>query len=108
MCILNGIVIISPLQMLQGLQILIGRKLGLAALSLLSITDVVFDMTRTVYTIHGGADALGTIWDILEPSVAVIESPLPTYKALLGPTKKEKKTLYQHLSQGGGTAWDSR
>ena len=84
------------------------RKLGLAALFLIAITDVVFDITRTVYTVHGGAVALDTIWDILEPTIAVIVSSLPTYKALLGATKKEKNTSYQNLGHNGDAPWNSK
>lgn len=104
---LNGTVIILPLWMLQGLQMSTGRKVGLAAIFLIAITDVAFDIARTVYTVNGGAVALDTIWDILEPTIAVIVSSLPTYKALLGIAKKKKSTSYQNLGHSGGTAWHS-
>ena len=81
------------------------RKVGLAALFLIAITDVIFDITRTIYTINdtfkAKAVALDTIWDILESTIAVIVSSLPTYKALLGPTKKRKNTRYQNLDHSG-------
>ena len=77
------------------------RKVGLAALFLIAITDVIFDITRTVYTVNIKAVALDTIWDILESTIAVIVSSLPTYKALLGPTKKWKNTRYQNLDHSG-------
>lgn len=85
-----------------------GRKLGLAALFLIAITDVIFDITRTVYTVHGGAVALDTIWDILEPTIAVIVSALPIYKALLGGAKKKRNTRYQNLGHSGGDVWHSK
>lgn len=76
------------------------RKVGLAAIFLIAITDVAFDITRTVYTLNGGAVAPNTIWDILEPTIAVIVSSLPTYKALLGNTKtKRKGSSYQSLGR---------
>ena len=81
------------------------RKVGLAALFLIAITDVIFDITRTVYTVNEGAVALDTIWDILEPTIAIIISSLPTYKALLGPTKKRKNTSYQNLAHSGAVIW---
>ena len=93
--------------MLRRLQMSMSRKLGLAAIFLIAITDVVFDITRTVYTVNGGAVALDTIWDILEPTIAVIVSSLPTYKALLGLAKKNKSTSYQDLGHSGGTTWHS-
>ena len=77
------------------------RKVGLAALFLIAITDVIFDITRTVYTINVKGVALDTVCDILETTIAVIVSSLPTYKALLGPTKKWKNTSYQHLDHSG-------
>lgn len=92
--------------MLRGLQMPTSRKIGLAALFLIAITDVIFDITRTVYTVHGGAVALDTIWDILEPTVAVIISTLPTYKALLGTSKKRQNTSYQDLSHSRGATLD--
>ena len=87
--------------MLRGLQMPTSRKVGLAVLFLIAITDVIFDITRTVYTINIKAVALDTTWDILESTIAVIVSSLPTYKALLGPTKKWKNTRYQNLDHSG-------
>jgi len=104
---LSSIVIALPLFMLRGLQMPTSRKVGLAALFLIAITDVIFDITRTVYTVNGGAVALDTIWDILEPTIAVIVSSLPTYKALLRPTKKRKNTSYQNLTHSGAVTWNS-
>lgn len=89
--------------MLRGLQMSTSRKVGLAAIFLVAVTDVAFDITRTVYTVNGGAVALDTIWDILEPTIAVIVSTLPTYKALLGVAQKKKSTSYQNLGHSGGT-----
>ena len=83
------------------------RKIGLAAIFLIAITDVVFDITRTVYTVNGGAVALDTIWDILEPSIAVIVSSLPTYRSLLGITKRKQSTPYQNFSHSGDATWHS-
>jgi len=83
--------------MLRGLQMPLSRKIGLAALFLIAITDIVFDVTRTVYTVDGGAVALDTIWDILEAIIAVIVSSLPTYKALLGPMKRRKGSSYKNM-----------
>ncbi len=104
---LNETVIILPLWMLRKLQMSMSRKLGLAAIFLIAITDVAFDITRTIYTVNGGAVALDTIWDILEPTIAVIVSSLPTYKALLGIAKKDKSTSYQNLGHSGGATWHS-
>ena len=97
---LNDAVIFLPLWMLRRLQMPISQKLGLAALFLIAITDVIFDITRTAYT--GGEIAVDAIWDVLEATIAVIVSSLPTYKALLGGgAKKERNTRYQNLGHSG-------
>lgn len=84
------------------------RKVGLAAIFLIAITDVTFDIARTIYTVDGGAVALDTIWDFLEPTIAVIVSSLLIYKALLGIAKtKNKGTPYQNLGRGEGDTWHS-
>ena len=97
-----------PLWILRRMQMPIGRKLGLAALFSIAITDVIVDITRTVYTVHGSAFDPYTVWDILEPTIAVIVSSLPTYKALLGGAKKERNTRYQNLGPSGGVVWHNK
>lgn len=77
------------------------RKVGLAVLFSIAITDVIIDVIRTVYSINIKAVGLDTTCDILESTIAVIVSSLPTYKALLGSTKKWKKTRYQHMDHSG-------
>ena len=83
----------------------IGRKLGLAVLFLIAIIDVIFDITRTVYTVQGVAVTLN--WDILEPTIALIISSLPTYKALLSSSTKRKTTSYQNLASGVAKQWSN-
>lgn len=104
-CVLSGTVIALPLFMLRELQMPTSRKVGLAALFSIAITDVIFDITRTVHTVNSGFGAFDKIWDILEPTIAVIISSLPTYKALLRPTKN---TSYQNLTHRGPVTWDSK
>ena len=91
--------------MLRGLQMSMSRKFGLAAIFLIAIADVVLDIIRTVYTVNMGAVALDTIWDILEPTIAVIVSSLPTYKALTGIAQKKKNNSCQNLCDRGGPPW---
>ncbi|MCJ1383475.1 hypothetical protein MMC17_006589 [Xylographa soralifera] len=85
-CILNIISDLSimalPLWMLRGLRISRAQKIGLAAIFLIAFIDILFDILRTIYTVNGGAVGLDTTFDILEPSIAVIISTLPTYRAL--------------------------
>ncbi|MCJ1421266.1 hypothetical protein MMC32_007628 [Xylographa parallela] len=71
-----------PLWMLKGLRISRAQKIGLAAIFLIAFIDILFDILRTIYTVNGGAVGLDTTFDILEPSIAVIISTLPTYRAL--------------------------
>ena len=104
---LNDAVILLPLWMLRRLQMPMGRKFGLAALFLIAITDLIFDILRTLYT-GGGVNNFHTIWDILEPTIAVIVSSLPTYKALLGGAKKKRNTRYQNLGRSGGDVWHGK
>lgn len=106
---LKHIVMALPIWMLQKLQMPMSRKLGLAALFLIAITDVIFDITRTVYTVR--VRTSNTIWDIIEPAIAVIVSALPTYKALLGNSTKKKKWTpsYENLKDSrGATRHDIR
>ena len=72
-----------PLWMLKGLRISRAQKIGLAAIFLIAFIDILFDILRTIYTVNGGAVGLDTTFDILEPSIAVIVSTLPTYRALV-------------------------
>ena len=58
---LKYIVMASLIWMLRRLQMPMSRKLGLAALFLMAITDLIFDISRTVYTVDGGNVALYTI-----------------------------------------------
>ncbi|MCJ1389046.1 hypothetical protein MMC18_001900 [Xylographa bjoerkii] len=94
-CILNIISDLSimalPLWMLKGLRISRAQKIGLAAIFLIAFIDILFDILRTIYTVNGGAVGLDTTFDILEPTIAVIISTLPTYRALFM-TRKRSET----------------
>lgn len=83
------------------------RKVGLAAIFLLAVVDIIFDITRTIYTVDGGAVTLYPIWDILEPTIAVIVSSLPTYKALSRVSRKKKHSSCQNLGHGANGSSDS-
>ena len=98
MRMLNNAVIFLPLWMLPRLQMPRGRKLGLAALFSIAMSDVIFDVFRTIYS---GEEVNNNhaIWAILEPTIAVILSSLPTYKALLGGAEKARSTRYQNLDR---------
>ena len=93
--------------MLKRLQMPTRRKIGLAAIFLVATSDVIIDIIRTIYSINGGPVAFNAIWDILEPSIAVIVSALPTYKAVLGSSRKQKGTLmYANMKDSKSTVKD--
>ena len=82
------------------------KKIALAALFTIAITGIAFDIARTISTFHSGPQAFNTIWDILEPTIAVIVSTLPTYKALLGRSKR-KIPAYENLGSSRNILWNS-
>ena len=74
-----------PLYMLRGLHIRPAQKVGLAALFLICVVDIVFDILRAAFALDGGILSLNILWNMLEPIVAVIVCALPTYRGLLAP-----------------------
>jgi hypothetical protein len=82
-----------PLWMLKKMQMSLFHKLGLAAIFLLATIDIVFDILRTYHTI-GGTTSLSVLWDILEPTIAVVVSTMPTYRALYTSVKREYSKSY--------------
>ena len=94
-----------PLFMIEGLQMPMTRKLGLAVLFSLATIDVVFDIVRTVNTVKRGPL---TIWDVLEPTTAVIISCLPTYRALFKTSRKQSDDAYRNLTLERKTATPAR
>lgn len=84
-----------PLYVLKGLQMQTRQKLGLASVFCLAILVVIFDILRTVFSAksaRGGAVGASTaLWDILEITIAVIVSCLPTYRTILAQKKKRKQ-----------------
>ena len=84
-----------PLYVLKGLQMQTSQKLGLASVFCLAILIVIFDILRTVFSAksaRGGAVGASTaLWDILEVTIAVIVSCLPTYRAILTQRRQTKR-----------------
>lgn len=78
---------VLPIWMLQKLQMRVPQKLGLAIIFLLALVDITFDIVRIIYTVKGQS----IVWDILEPTIAVIISCLPTYRSLLGNIRPPKR-----------------
>ena len=90
-----------PISMLRKLHMPLTRKLGLIVLFALAVIDVIFDILRTIDTKHGAAL---TVWDLLEPTTAVIISSLPTYRALFKMSRKRSTDAYKTLAPTGKTA----
>ena len=87
-----------PLWMLHNLQIQTIQKLGLACLFLLAMIDILFDILRTTHRISGiYGQAVAATWDILEPTIAVIISCLPSYRALFKLSRSEPLVQYNTL-----------
>ena len=103
-----------PLWMLKNMQLPTSKKLGLASIFFLAFAIVVLDILRIALGDGGGIVSLASLWDVLEPSVAVIVSTLPTYRALLpSPEKSSKKKVsaYEYGSNGTSESkqsWKSR
>lgn len=87
-----------PLWMLHALQMQMIQKIGLACIFLLATIDILFDILRTVHTVN--RDSLTThaiIWDVLEPTIAVIISCLPSYRALFKHSRSRSAVWYKTL-----------
>ena len=97
------IVMALPLYMLKRLQMPMSSKIGLASVFCLAIFVIIFDIIRTVISIRGGAvGAESALWDILEATVAVIVSCLPTYRTLFSPRKRGSSGKYTDLAHSEG------
>ena len=83
--------------MLKTLHMPLSQKLSLASIFLIATVDVAFDILRTVYTVDGGAVAIDTIWDILEPTIAVMICALPTYRSVIAASASKIAAAYQYL-----------
>ena len=87
--LLTSLVVMGlPVWMLWDLQMRTIQKIGLISIFLVATIDVIFDVVRTVYATDGPDGKFLLIWDTLEPSVAVIVSTLPTYRALLPSSRR--------------------
>ena len=74
---------VLPIWMLKDLQIGVSQKGGLACIFLIATIGIIFDIIRIAIGDGGGALSLAALWNVLEPTIAVIVSTLPSYRALL-------------------------
>lgn len=93
-----------PLFMLKNLKMRISQKAGLACLFLIAIVVVILDIFRIALGDGDGSISLASLWDVLEPSIAVIISTLPTYRALFVSVNNPRASSYKtikHSFKGG-------
>ena len=79
------------------------KKLGLACIFFLGLVIVILDILRIALGHGGGIISLASLWDVLEPSIAVIVSTLPTYRSLFpsaGSSARRKASSYEYDSSG--------
>lgn len=96
-------VMVLPIWMLGKLQMPTSKMVGLACIFSLGFVIIVLDILRIALGDGGGIISLASLWDILEPSIAVIVSTLPTYRSLLpsaGKSARRKLTPYRYDSSG--------
>ena len=74
-------IMVLPLCMLATLKVNRAQKIGLAAVFAIGIFDVACDLLRTVATFKA---TVTTVFNVLEPMVAVIVCALPCYRSLIG------------------------
>ncbi|MDI1484935.1 MAG: hypothetical protein OHK93_000069 [Ramalina farinacea] len=102
---------VLPLWMLRGLQITTGKRLGLVVIFSIGVVVIVMDVCRLALGIGGGVKQQATNFDALEPTVAVIVSALPVYRALLPSAGRSsrQKARHQYTSYGSDKlSWRGR
>ena len=93
---------VLPMCFLQGLKLQIGKKIGVASLFSLGLVVIVIDAIRLATGDGGGVVSQASLYNALEPSIAVLVSCLPTYRSLFrsepGSSKHRKGASYQYSS----------
>ena len=102
---------VLPIWMIRGLNMRTRKKLGLAFLFSLALVVIVLDCLRIALGHEGGLISLASLWNILEPTVAVSLSALITYRALYtsaGKSSKRKPSDYVYNSSQSQRNWKDR
>ena len=87
-----------PLSVVRSLHIKRSQKFGLACIFLLGFVTIFCDIARILVGGDGNGLKLAPLWDVLEPSLGVIISTLPTYRGLpLFSTRKRMVSLYHNV-----------
>lgn len=93
--------------MLKRLQMESRPKIWMAVVFLIATIDVIFDILHTIYTVDGGAIALDTVCDILEPTITVrwLSPPYQATEPHLESIGRMSPhaVLYKNLGQSGNT-----
>lgn len=75
-----------PWYMIRKLQITWVKKISLAAVFGVAVITIILDILRTVKTLQAKAGTHTWLYYLLETTLTVVVSCLPTYKTLLRPT----------------------
>jgi len=86
-----------PLSIVKSLHIKRSQKFGLACVFLLGFVTIFCDIARILVGGDGNGLKLAPLWDVLEPSLGVIISTLPTYRGLLLSSKQRRASLYRNV-----------
>ena len=102
---------VLPLWMIRGLKMRTKKRIGLACLFSLALIVIALDCFRIAFGDGGGIISLACLWDVLEPSIAVIVSALITYRALFpsaGKSSKRKPRVYEYNTSQSPHSWKDR
>lgn len=89
--------------MLRKLQMRGAQKLGLAALFLMAAIVIFFDIARIAVGDGGGAISLASLWNMLEPTAAVIISSLIPFRTLFTRKKSRSTKSYRTIDPAAGS-----
>lgn len=93
---------ILPVYFLRDLQMRLGKKIAVACLFSVGMLIVVIEALRLGTGDPGGVEKLDSVYNVLEPAIAVIVACLPIYKSVLhfgdGFKTPRKMRSYQYNS----------
>ena len=94
---------ILPVYFLRDLQMRLGKKIAVACLFSVGMLIVVIEALRLGTGDPGGVEKLDSVYNVLEPAIAVIVACLPIYKSVLhfhgGFSYPRKTKSYRYQSE---------
>ena len=102
---------ILPICFLRGLQMPLGRKIGVGCVFSIGVIVIVIDALRLAVGDGGGVISQAALYDALEPAIAVLVSCLPTYRSLFAPTRGSsniRKTDPNQFQSRSQQSWKDR